>query len=279
MADRRRIKTPEVSVDAIKARVNEAHEVAKLPKEDRGVALQEFYGVDSHIRGKELLMIDIAIKYSSDAKTLPTHTKTRQKIFKEYTDITGNDRTNALRLFNKVQAMIKPYTNMGMINNHAAAVAQDVIARIHTDLDRLQEQELKIVRDIEDLDPNVEEQNKAIFKLEGRLNKIISMKNKAYERLLEYAKNFGIDLYIKDTQNQINAEKNEILDKKFTDDTNLTALDIQGKYGEMEHQELIKSVAQMISTDKGMSKAIEAKFKADQSTDEFKATDVTDESE
>jgi len=268
MADRRRIKDPEVSVDAIKARIDEAHQIAALPKDERGEALQEFYGVDSHIRGKELLMIDIAIKYSSDAKTLPTHTKTRQKIFKEYTDITGNDRTNALRLFNKVQTMIKPYTNMGMINNHAAAVAQDVISRIHTDLDRLQEQELKIVREIEDLDPNVEEQNKAIFRLEGRLNKIISMKNKAYERLLEYSKNFGIDLYIKDKQNEINQEKNQILDKKFTDDTNLQALELGGKYGEMEHQELIKNVAQMINSDKGIQKAIEAEFKAEIVEDE-----------
>ena len=263
MVDKRRIKDPEIAVDAIKARINEAHEVAKLPVKDRGAALQEFYGTDSHLRGKELLMIDIAIKYSSDAKTLPSHTDTRRKIFKEYVDITGNDRTNALRTFNRIQPMIKPYTNMGMMNNHAAAVAQDVVSRIYTDLDRLQEQELKILRDIEDLDPNVEDQNKKIFQLEARLNKIISMKSKTYERLMEYSKIFGIEAYHKDRQNDINEQKNQILEKKFTDDTNLQALELGGKYGEMEHQDLVKNVAQMINSDRGIQKAIEAEFSAE----------------
>lgn len=263
MADRRRIDTVKVDVNSITVKINEAKDLAQIQDlAERGRALAELYDATGEHEAHDLLMQDIVITKMSDINALPTAKRTKTEIYDEYCYISGLSRRSAERAFKKAQNAIKKFHNLGMVTHHAASVAQDVISRIYTDLNRLETQELKMLREIEDLDPNVEEQNKKINSLENRLQRTIAMKNKSYERLLDYSKTFGVDLAIKSQQNVINEQKNEILAQKFDNDAAWQKADVAIRYKDMTPEEKRKALIQAISSDKGITEVVESTFEA-----------------
>ena len=264
MSDRRRIDQPDVDINAIVIKITDAAQLVNIKDlSDRAKALVELYDATGEHEAHSLLMQDIVISKMHDIRSLPTATTTKTQIYDTYCNITGLSRRAAERQFKKVQATIKNLHNLGMVTHHAAAVAQDAISRVHTDLERIEAQEERLLKEIEDLDPNVEEQNKKIISHENRLQRIISSKNKSYELLLDYAKTFGVDLAIKSQQNTINEDKNKILSQKFDNDAQWQKADVLIRYKDMSPEEKRRALVQAISSDKGITETVESTFNAE----------------
>lgn len=260
MTDRRRIETPPVDVEAITNRIDDARQI--IPLENKVEALKELYDVETDDEVNLCLMEDIVLAKMTDVRSLPTAKTTKTAIYNDYCMITGKSRRSAERYFKKVQKRIKNIHNIGMVVHYAAAVGQDVVSRILKDLEKLEGQEDKIIKDLKDYDSNTVEGSKKIYQLEGRLNRIIGQKDKKYEQLMNYAKTFGTDLSIKATQNTINEQKNEILAQKFDNDAAWQKADVFIRHKDMTPDQKRKALSQAISSDKGISELVESSFEA-----------------
>lgn len=260
MNDRRRIEQPPVDIDSITTKISEAKELALIPQEQKIEALIELYDADSETDSQEYLMQDIVLSKMTDVRSLPTAKTTKTAIYDEYCYITGKSRRSAERYFKKAQRRIKEIHNIGMVTHHAAAVAQDVVSKMYADLDKLDQQQKDWEEQIEDLDPNVEEDKKKINYFEGKISNNISRKNKLYEQLMNYGKEFGVNLSIKSNQNTINEQKNQILAQKFDNDAAWQKADVAIRYKDMSPEDKKRALIQAISSDKGIVETVESTF-------------------
>lgn len=296
--DRKRIEQPDVDINAITTRLSDV-------KKTKDVAhLMEVYDASTETEAQEYLMEDIVLSKMTDVKSLPTSKKTKSEIFSEYRQITGKTYNSAAVYFKKVQKRIKNIHNIGMVVHHAAAVGQDVVSRMHKDLDTLEAQQKKIedmaefyehflrgskdeLEDLQDeldrfpekpsnddkiaikeLEKRIKKLNRSIRDAEAyiessdhKIGKVISKKNKAYEHLLNYSKNFGLELSTKNVQNEINEKKVEVLANKFDNDAAYQGASLALNYKDKSYDEMLDLLEQVMNTDRGIRDVIEAEFK------------------
>tara|TARA_R110000868_G_scaffold139026_1_gene353698 strand:+ start:854 stop:1663 length:810 start_codon:yes stop_codon:yes gene_type:complete len=263
MTDRRRIEEPDVDINSVNNQIQEAKQLISIqdPKE-RIQAFMDLYDVKSEAEAQESVMEDIVLSKMTDVKYLPTAKTTKTAIYNDYCLITGKSRKSAERYFKKVQKRIKNIHNLGMVVHHAAAVGQDIVARMYADLEKLEDIIKGLYIDIEDLDDNVKDHKEKLNSLNYKITQILSRKEKLYEQLMKYAKDFGMDLSIKNTQNIINEQKNEILAQKFDNDAQWQKADVAIRYKDLSPEDKRKALIQAISSDKGITETVESTFSA-----------------
>lgn len=254
--DRRRIEVPELDSQINADNVSECFNLVSAGGKSPDETIKEYYGVTTIKQGYDLLMQDIVISTMGDYKNLPNLKQTKTMIVDQFCQITGLSRKQAQRYFTGCQSAIKRISNLGMVTHFASSVAQDVVSRVYRDLDRLDKQENDLYTEIDDLDPNTENGSKAIKFLNSKINKIYSLKEKCYDKLLEFSKTFGVDLSIKNHQNVINEEKNVILEKKFANDASYQNMDIAIRYKDLSPDEKRKLLVQTIAANKGMTNLV-----------------------
>jgi hypothetical protein len=267
--DRRRIEKLSVDVGKVTENLQTARE--KLPithSENRDEALMAIYESKGVTDALDNLMEDIIIENISDAQTLPTHKGTKIAILRTFKDLTGRSHSAALERYTRICKRLPKLTDMAMITHHAAAVGQDVVGKMYADLNKLNAQEDRLMREIEDLDPNVEKDAKVIFAKESRLNSILGKKKNLYEQLLVYSKMFGADLAIKTEQNEINRQKVEVLANKFDNDATWQAGDLAIRHSDLSHEERQKLFKQIVTSNRGLSEMIEAEYRVEEIYDD-----------
>lgn len=239
--------------------------------------IKELYEESSEADACRMLMSDIIVVISSKVGNLPTSPKTKAACIAKYIDLTGKSRGASGTAFEKALKLQKGI-NIGIVANHAAAVAQDVVQRQYEDLLVVDEAIEEITRQIEDIDPDSKQEldlDKRA-KLTSKKVNLVLRKNNIYKQLSDYAKDFGADLAMKDARNQIEDRKVDVLENKAKSDSDWQKMDIALRL-DGDYEDKLQVIANAISQDRELTSMIESQMEADDFSAEILEEEETNE--
>jgi len=236
----KRLKVPELTVNLnALALVQEASQGEVLTDE----RLKELYGTKTPTDAKRLLMHDLILKNCEDPRNPPNTYRVKTKIINEYTAMTGCTQRTGYNIYNSVYKTVSRVANIGMLLNYGAAVVTDTIEKLYVDL---------------------ENDDQVLNKPHLRLQ--------YYKTLLDAAANLQ-EMGLKQTANDINIDKNKILEKKVDADTKLGVADVALRLEGLDRAEKEKAALDALFGDKTLlnpifdqiagEDIIEAEFRSD----------------
>lgn len=207
--------------------------------------LMKVYSVNKTNDAKTELMLDIIYDNCKDVKDAPNSMAAKRKAIERYRNITGLAWEAAAGQYKSALRQVKKIQNVALLANYGACVKVDVIEKLYAVLEESEK-------------PGGE--------------KLSQMKKLSYYKALIEAADSITNMAIKDKANEINVEKNKILDKKVDSDNRIgsaaVALQIEG----VSREDKERLALDALFADKTMLNPI-----FDQIDSEFKAEDVTDD--
>lgn len=168
---------------------------------------------------RECLMWDLIYEACTNALEAPTSHRIQRKIMAEFCSITGVSDNTARSEFARISPQINKVANLGLMVNYAAAVQVDLLERMYSDLNN-----------------------------EGKpLNQ--AMKNSLYKTMLEVADSLT-SMGTKERGNDINEDKNRILEKKVDSDTKIGAVNVALQFTGATREEKERMAVEALLSDK-----------------------------
>jgi hypothetical protein len=164
-------------------------------------------------------MWDLIYEACTDALEAPTSHRIQCKIMREFCTITGVSDTTARSEFARISPQINKVANLGLMVNYAAAVQVDLLERMYSDLT---------------------DEDKPLNQ---------AMKNSLYKTMLEVADSLT-SMGTKERGNDINEDKNRILEKKVDSDTKIGAINVALQYTGATREEKERMAVEALLSDK-----------------------------
>jgi RNA polymerase-interacting CarD/CdnL/TRCF family regulator len=209
-----KVRVPEVEFDSTSLRAIENHYYEVGPDLDFICATYEAKPPEA----KRHLMLDIILEHCQDPKNPPNTYKVKQRILKKFMQISGVGQRPTYTIYDSCASQIKKVTNVGLLQNYGAAVLTDVIERLYSDIE-----------DDEEMKPFT------------RLS--------YYKTLLDAANSLQ-EIGLKQVANDINWEKNTIMNKKVDADAKLGTMDVALRIKDMARDDKERAALDALFGDK-----------------------------
>jgi hypothetical protein len=168
---------------------------------------------------RECLMWDLIYETCTDALEAPTSHRIQCRVMREFCTLTGVSDTTARSEFARISPQINRVANLGLMTNYAAAVQIDLLERMYEDLKT----------------PKKKMSQQARTSL--------------YKTMLEVADSITA-MGTKERGNDINEDKNRILEKKVDSDTKIGIANVALQYNGATREEKERMAVEALLSDK-----------------------------